>query len=598
MANPKLSTKLLTAYVAVVGACLALIAIPMHALLRRDYVARAAALFEQEVRTLTARIRVAADGADREALDRICEELNVGFDGRVSVIAQDGKVVADSISARCAARARPECLEMIREHREGLLENQISIRDTVSVRVPLVLGALGPAAVRLALPLAPVQVQLRRMYWLLSLGGAAALALALVVGSLVARRIAQPVERMTEVAERIASGDFGCRVPDAGRDEIGRLAEAVDTMRDSLRQNLLDLTRERNQALAIVKGMSDGVVAVSAEGRVILANAAARSMLRIPEDTGDGASLASLPLPEILATTSQRVIDSGEPETVEIGDVAAGERVTRLSISPVSETTGSGTRGLVIVVRDMTEARRAETMGKDLVANASHELKTPLAVISSTADTLLGNAGPMDGRQREFLEIIARQSLRLQGLVEETLQLSQLDGGERLEFEAVTVQELIPLAAERLLPFAQQRGQQIEVDVPDGLPPVTGAPSLLVQAVRNLVDNALRYGPSGTRVRVTARRVADAIEVAVSDTGPGIPSAEQAHIFDRFVRGRQAQARGIEGTGLGLAIVARVAALHGGSIDIRSRPGEGSCFTLRVPLAAGATAPQAEDVEV
>ena len=419
--------------------------------------------------------------------------------------------------------------------------------------------------------------------------------LALVVGSLVARRIAQPVERMTEVAERIAAGDFGCSVPDAGRDEIGRLAEAVDSMRESLRQNLLDLTRERNQALAIVRSMSDGVVAVSAEGRVIQANAAARSMLGMPGGSGSGvANSAALSLPGTVAAAAQRVTESGEPETVEMGDVFAGERVTRLSINPVSETTEPGTRGLVIVVRDMTEARRAESMGKDLVANASHELKTPLAVISSTADTLLDNTGPMDDQQREFLQIIARQSSRLQGLVEETLQLSQLDGGKTLELETVALQDLIPLATDRLLPFARQRGQSVDVEVPDDLPLVSGAPALLVQAIRNLIDNALRYGPPGTRVRVTARAADSAIEVAVSDTGPGIPPAEHARIFDRFVRGREAQARGIAGTGLGLAIVARVAALHGGAVEIRSQPGEGSCFTLRVPVAPSTAAPEAE----
>jgi signal transduction histidine kinase len=222
-------------------------------------------------------------------------------------------------------------------------------------------------------------------------------------------------------------------------------------------------------------------------------------------------------------------------------------------------------------------------MGRELVANASHELRTPLAVIASTADTLLDTTGG-DSRQRDFLEIITRHAARLQRLVDETLQLSCLQGGiEGRPRELVGLAELVEEALTFHATAAAKKRQQLLVRVSPDLAPVRGVPALLVQAIRNLVDNAIRYAPPGGSVEVRAEAAGTGhVGLLVVDNGPGIAPAEQSRVFDRFYRGATA---GEAGTGLGLAIVARVAELHGGRVELESTPGRGCSFRLLLPEA-------------
>ncbi|NOY81108.1 MAG: cell wall metabolism sensor histidine kinase WalK [Kiritimatiellaeota bacterium] len=586
----RLSTRLLAAYTLLVLICVAFVGIPLHVLLRRDYVSRAAEVFGDEVDRLQPDLRRAAERGDRLALDLLCERLNMGFNGRVSILTRDGRVMGDSISARCAERASPECLAVIRTHRDKLIAGNLPVKDTVTVQVPLSLGGSAPATARLALPLAPVRMQLRDLRTLLLVCGVAAVVVALIMGVTTSRRIARPIERMTALAERIAEGDFDGSVVVDRPDEIGRLAEALDRMRRELRQNLDQISRERNQALAIVGSMADGVLAFDSGARVLFANDAAAELLNMRTPPASGVELKALPLRDELLSAVVRVRASGAAESLEFGRVEAGERVVRVTVSPVrAENDQSGERGVVLVLRDMTEARRTARMGRELVANASHELRTPLAIVASTAETLLDGSAGTDSARREFLEIIAHHAARMQRLVDETLQLSRLDGlAGAAEFEDVPVYELVAEAAEQVSSQARARGQRIELRVSDDLPPISCLPNFLVQALRNLLDNAVRYSPKGERILLSAGLTEDgSIEFRVRDSGPGVPPAEQKSILERFVRGRHGEKANPEGTGLGLAIVERVARLHGGSIRLANVPGGGACFVLSLPCDPG-----------
>jgi len=458
------------------------------------------------------------------------------------------------------------------------------MHDTVTVRLPVRLGVRGPATVRLALPLAPVQAQLRQMHRLLLLIGVAASVLALWIGLVFSRRIARPVEGMTELAERIAAGDFEAGGEVRGEDEIGRLAGSLDAMRRSLRDNLREITKERNQALAIVRNMSDGVISLAPRGEVVFANSAAEKMLGLSGSLAPGAKFGELPADEALGRTVRSVAESGRPDVVEFGDVTAGDRVIRVSVNPVTQEPPDQERGVVMVVRDMTEARRAEALGRELVANASHELRTPLSVISSTADTLLHSAGAGEGDQREFVEIIARHARRMEQLVKGTLQLSQLEAGATAGApETLSVADLIRQTADLCAPRAAEKGLRLETNVPPESAVVRGVESLLLQALGNLADNAIRYTPPGGTVTIGASTAGGEVELSVADTGHGIPPAERSAVFERFVRGRQASASGVEGSGLGLAIVSRVVRLHNGRVDLESVAGKGSRFIVRLP---------------
>jgi len=583
----RLSTRLLAAYVGLVAICVLMVGVPLHVLMRRDYVSRAAEVFGDEVDRLQPALRLAAERGDRLALDLLCEQLNTGFSGRVSILSHDGRVVGDSISARCAERASPECLAVIRTHRDQLLTDNLPIKDTVSVQVPLSLGRSAPATARLALPLAPVRVQLRGLRFLLLACGVFAAMIALFMGLVTSRRIARPIERMTALAERIAAGDFDGAVRVDRQDEIGRLAEALEGMRRELQRNVEQITRERNQALAIVGSMADGVLAFDASDRVLFANTAVADLLEMGNSPVVGVQISELSLDEAILSAIDRVHRSGVAESVEIGGDDGGERVIRSHVSPVQAENGvHAERGVVLVLRDMTEVRRTARMGRDLVANASHELRTPLAIVASTAETLLTGSDVEPGSaQHEFLEIIAHHAGRMQRLVDETLQLSILDEiGTRTEFEQVPASEIVGEVVEQVSVLAAAKQQQIRLDVPVGLPPVRCLPHFLLQALRNLLENAVRYAPEHTHVTLGVRSVQDGgIEFFIRDNGPGVSAADKRRIFERFVRAEHGKQSNPEGTGLGLAIVERVARLHGGTVHVENVPGGGACFVLLVP---------------
>ncbi|MBN2450657.1 MAG: HAMP domain-containing protein [Lentisphaeria bacterium] len=574
-----LSVRLLAAYGLVVVCSVGLVALPVHVRLRRDYVTRATQAFGNALFLRIDELRAAAEAEDRTALDLACDRLNAGFQGRVSVLARDGAILGDSMSALCLDRALPECLPAIRAERDAALRHYQPLDDTVSIRLPLVLGSAGPVTVRLALPIQPVRDQMSHMNRMLAVSGAGGLLAAAALALWLARRIARPVEEMTRAAERIAAGAFDAELPAAGGDEIGRLAGAFGTMQACLRQTLDELRAERNQAHAVVNSMSDGVVALSSDGVVLYANAAAAELL----DSDPPRPGERLPGPAALLDVVAAALRTGGPLRLEMGDVRQGERVVRAVITPLAEA-GQAGRGVVLVLADITEARRAESLGRELVANASHELRTPLAIVGSTADTLLAVAEQIPAPIREFLHIIERQAERMRRLVDETLQLSVLESGMPGEpLETLDVRGVVRQALDALGAAAAAKGIEVRFEEPVAGVCIPAFEAQLTGAVRNLLDNAIRYTPPGGKVTVSINADAEWVCIEVADTGPGIAPLEQRRIFERFVRGRAAGATQAEGSGLGLAIVRRVAEIHRGTVDVSSRPGEGSTFRLRLP---------------
>ena len=576
--------RLLAACALVVLCALAVLAVPLYQGLQRDYITRATQSFAQALDLERLTLRTAAEADDRVGLDLACERLNRPYQGRVSIIDRQGRLLADSMSARCLQRARPECQEAILSLRRDGEADRVPLENTVTLRLPLQLGRRGDATIRLALPIEPVRRQMALVSRRLALATAGALALVGVMSLWLSRRIARPLEDMTRVAERIAAGDFDCRTPPAGSDEVGRLAGAVGSMQRSLRQTLGELRAERNQAQAIVAGMSDGVVALAADGTVLYANQAAAAMLGQP-DLQPGAALAP---PAPLAAALAEANRSRESAAVEWGDVRRGERVIHVSISPLPDQAG----GTVLVLCDRTEARRAESMGRELAANASHELRTPLAILSSTLETLLAWPENLPPASREFLEIGARQVDRMHRLVNETLQLAQLEAGAPAETRAaLDLADLAGQVVHDLQPLAESRQVELRPLQSAGAAPVLGLEQPLLSALTNLVDNALRYTPSGGRVTVAVDATDGRAVVAVTDNGPGISPLEQSRLFDRFVRGQAAADSRGEGSGLGLAIARRVAEIHSGEITVDSAPGQGSTFRIALPIHGAAPEP-------
>jgi len=596
----RIVVRLVAPYLGVVCACILFVGLPLHLMLRRDYVANAATVFNHRVARVEPEIARAAARADRAALDALCARLNAAFQGRVSIFAADGDLLGDAIGMQYIRPGTPESVERIRgaagssSQRKNL---HIPLRpDTLTLTARLDLGRGGPGIARLALPLRPLYDQMRGIHLLLLLGTAGAVALAIVVGLSLVRGIARPLVRVTRAAEDIAAGDFESSARVRGHDEISRLAGAVNTMRRNLQTNLATLARERNQVLAIVQNMAEGVLALGPNNEVQLFNAPIARMLGLEGRLRIGAMFNDFGADPRAGACVRQARETGNVASVELGDLEAGERVIVLAAGPVARDEAEvGERepheqAVVILAHDATESRRVESMHRELVANMSHELRTPLSTISSTAGTLLAGPAAGDPQNRAFLETIARQAERMRSLVENTLSLCRLDTlASPLKTRTLDAWDLVAEAADAVANEIETRGQHLDIDVPADCPPVEGDGRLLSQALRNLIENASRYTPAGGRisVRVCAQQasVEQEGEVAfeVSDAGPGIAPEDQARVFDRFFRGRREPEGDVQGAGLGLSIVRRVAQAHRGSATLSSKRGQGSVFILSIP---------------
>ncbi|MBX5464054.1 MAG: HAMP domain-containing protein [Clostridia bacterium] len=443
-------------------------------------------------------------------------------------------------------------------------------------------GRQPPGAVYLTGSLGDVDATLGRVRAALMWASGLAAALAALVSALLARPITGPIRELTAHASRLARGHFGERIQVRSRDEVGQLAEAFNRMAEQLAASMEELARQKEQAEAILSHMADGVVVLDRRGRTLLVNPAAAEAL--------GGRSAAEALEEVLARRDG-------PGGAGSGLVELGARQYEARLA-VLRGPGGQPGGVVAVLHDVTERQRLDTMRKEFVANASHELKTPLTAIKSYVETLLDGAWENPRVAPRFLGVVHEETERMIRLVNDLLDLSQLEAGAPLgPAERVEAEDLLAAVRQRFLPLARSRGIALEVR-DEGAPPVLANPDRLEQVLANLVENALNYTPGGGRVEVVAAAAGESeaaarLRLEVRDTGAGIPEKDLPRVFDRFYRVDKARSRRMGGTGLGLAIVREIVEGYGGRVAIRSRVGAGT--TVEVELPAAARTPRGEE---
>jgi len=407
-----------------------------------------------------------------------------------------------------------------------------------------------------------------------------------------------PLRLLRDAAIKLAHGNLTQRVALPARDEIGEVAEAFDQMAARLQATIAELAWDRSQMRTVFDTMADGLLVTDAAGRVRLLNPAAAEMWGV---TAAGAAGKT-----VLETTLDAPLQSLVDEVLRTGAAAVRERLLRtpveraITVSAVpiggqgekeeeSGTEGEGGRGraegVVLVFHDQTVARRVERMRRDFVANASHELRTPLASMRVMVETLLNGAREDPEAAQHFLEILDRELHRMTALVNDLLELSRLDARtEAAPTGSISLSPVISDLEESWQAVAQDRDLKLDLSIPEGLA-VRGEVQGVRQILGNLLDNALKYTPSGGEVRVSARRENGRVLLEVADTGIGIPAADLDRIFERFYRVDKDRSRDVGGTGLGLSIVKHLVQAYGGTITVESRLNRGSTFRVRLPRA-------------
>ncbi len=518
---------------------------------------------------------------DPEA-DRIGQLL----DARVTLIGRDGRVFGDSAEAAGAVAAmenhatRPEVADA-RERGIGIARRHsdtINV-DMLYVAVPVTHPSI--AFVRVALPLSSIRQQLESTLFATGAALGIALVSALAIGWLFSARMGKRVRAIARVATRYRAGDLSPAHLDFGEDELGAVARALDDSVQVVGRQLAEQARDRSRMEAILAGMIEGVIVVDPQGRLQLANDAARRMLKLDDDLAPGRHyLESIRHPAI-AELVGAALAGRTPDALQMSPPRDSSRTIMARAAAASG--GSG-HGAVLVLHDITDLRRADQIRRDFVANVSHELRTPLTAIKGYVEAMSeGDVTPEDSRR--FLDIIERHTERMERLVTDLLRLARLDAGqETLDVISCDAGNLIHAVVTELSSALERRHQHVEVAIGSGAERVRADPTKLHDVLRNLVANAITYAPERTTIRVETALAADgAATLSVSDEGPGIPDEDLARVFERFYRVDKSRVRDPGGTGLGLAIVKHLIELHHGTVVAANRPEGGARVSVTLP---------------
>lgn len=407
-----------------------------------------------------------------------------------------------------------------------------------------------------------------------------AIGVTVILGVLAAQTIIRPIQEVTSKAERLAEGNFDLEVKVKSPDEIGKLADVFNYLTAQLRATLSELNNDKMKLEAILTQMTNGVVAVDSQGKIIHANIRARDMLDLP---AEGARIESV-LEKLNQGSLERLLIGSGPKVAEVSFTEPQAISVRSYAAPFHAADGQ-ISGAIIVLQDITEEERLEQMRREFVANVSHELRTPLTTIKSYAETLL--EGGLESRETSgrFVSVINDEADRMARLVKDLLTLSQFDyQGNMLSKGPVLLDELVLDVADKLAVSARRRGLRFRTDFPEELPAVMANSDKVEQVLVNILSNAIKYTNEGSDITVSLEARQGFVITSIKDQGPGIPEEDQPRIFERFYRVEKARARELGGTGLGLSIAKQIVEAHGGQIGIDSVPGQGTEIFFTLPV--------------
>jgi len=537
------------------------------------------------------------DGLSSQHIDSLCKNLGEQIQTRITVILHSEKVIGDSF-ARVETmenhRKRPEIKAALSGEKSMAVRYSPTLdKNMMYLALPIVYNRSEFAVIRTAVSISDIDAKIEAMRNSIALVLVLTTMAAALASLYVSRRITKPVEQMRQGAQAFSKGNLTNRLSYPDTEELSQLAGAMNFMASELNKKIMDVRNRSRELEAVHTSMEEGVIAINGQEQIITINKAAAKIFDFSPETLKTKHVLEVARNYDLQVFIKKALATAEPVEDDIV-IDADERMVLNIHSTALYDTHDKRMGTLIIFRDITRIRLLETMHKDFAANVSHELKTPLTTIKGFIETLLQMTADSSGapdqesaaQYSRFLGIIEKNVNRMVRLIDDLLALSRLERlkGTDIQLEthllAGSIQKVVRFCADR----AQARGVTMEAHCPDAIAGLVD-PTLMEQAVFNLVDNAIKYSGEGACITIHVELKAPNIEIQVKDTGQGIDAAHLPKIFNRFYRVDKGRSRDQGGTGLGLAIVKHIVQYHNGRIEVESRRGKGTCFSITIPGA-------------
>jgi len=543
-------------------------------------------------RALIPEMQYRVQARDLAGVQEICNRVGLESGYRLTIIQRDGTVLGDTEEDPALMENhadRPEVIDALAGHVGHSRRYSSTLgHQRLYVAVPGQLRAQRgtPAfVIRASVSLGDLRGIMGQLYGEIALVAVALLVLAGMLAFILARRFSNSLRQLQAGAEAFSAGRLEGHIRVDDSLEINAVASAMNHMADQLAERIGTAENQRNEMESVLASMNEGVLAVDRSELIIRLNSTAAGMFGRKVEYALGRSIQEICRHPEITRLTQEVLGDGSSRQCEIQLGGRNGRVLQIHASSLVNREGRRL-GALLVFSDITELRRLETMRRDFVANVSHELKTPVTSIKGFTETLLDDPRPGPDEQDRFLEIINKQTNRLENIISDLLSLSRLEEENRtgnLELVDLSISQMLDRVIRDLESRNPEAAGRLEIRCAEGLRAPINAP-LLEQAVGNLVGNALKYSPEGTPVTITCEKEEGFVAIHVTDRGPGIQAEHLPRIFERFYRVDKARSRRMGGTGLGLAIVKHITQIHGGQASVQSTPGRGSTFTLTLPV--------------
>lgn len=518
---------------------------------------------------------------------------------RITLIDKDGLVLSDSnedYKQMDNHANRPE-IQMAREGKTGtsIRFSKTLGQSMLYVALPIQLKDGEQAILRLSVATTSYEEKLKSIYTKIGLIGIGIFFIAALLALFSARRISRPLEKMKKGAEQLTKGRIDHLIKissDHMSVEMAGLAGALNQMAEEINRRVRVIIQQRNELEAVFASMADSVVAIDAEQKILRMNKAASGLFTLSSEAVKGVPIHGVIRNQKLLSLIEQALQENVTIKEEV-TLFNGTQPLILQVHVVPLCDEQHPLGVLLVMHDLTKLNRLENIRQDFVANVSHELKTPITAIKGYVETLLDGALENHDDAVKFLTIVAKQTSRLNSIIDDLLALSRIENKQEGGGVELTLQPVTPLfeaAIQTCNSQAHEKNMTVTIENNDELQVPMNRP-LLEQAIINLLQNALAYSPEHSKVILRAASSqtmtgGQMINLSVIDQGPGIAKEHLPRLFERFYRCDKARGRNLGGTGLGLAIVKHIAHTHNGRVDVTSSPDTGSTFTLTIPINA------------